>query len=65
MFRPQRLDHGLVEKRAVWGALVALRTSELEQAGCVFAALETGCELFLTHDQVLKRFTELTIEVLT
>ena len=128
------LDSGivisLVEKRAVWGPLVASRTSELEQAGSLFAvsdltrmecrvgplrsgdvqlmtaylnyfgdptlqigsltsavcdraaevrarygfktpdalhlaaALEAGCDLFLTHDQALSRFTELTVEVL-
>ncbi|MBC8114951.1 MAG: PIN domain-containing protein [Candidatus Saccharimonas sp.] len=127
------LDSGivisLVEKRAVWGPLVASRTSELEQTGCLFAvsdltrmecrvgplrsgdallmaaylnyfgdptlqigsltsavcdraaevrarygfktpdalhlaaALEVGCDLFLTHDQALSRFTELTVEV--
>ena len=128
------LDSGivisLVEKRAVWGPLVASRTSELEQAGSRFVvsdltrmecrvgplrsgdallmaaydnyfgdlslqvssltpaacdraaeirarhgfktpdalhlavALETGCDHFLTHDQRLKKFTELTVEFL-
>ncbi len=27
-------------------------------------ALGAGCDLFLTHDQALKKFTELTVEVL-